>query len=62
MIQALLLSFQSLSDRRTIKKLPRLLLGFVGTVGMLIPFLNLLVPVLATAMAVHVVHSESRAT
>ncbi len=45
----------------TIKKLPRLLLGFIGTVGMLIPFLNLLVPVLAIAMAVHVVHSGNRA-
>lgn len=45
-----------------IQKLPRLLLGFIGTVGMLIPFFNLLVPVLATAMAVHMVHSGSRAT
>jgi uncharacterized protein involved in cysteine biosynthesis len=45
----------------SIQKLPRLLLGFVGTVGMLIPFFNLLVPVLATAMAVHMVHSGSRA-
>lgn len=45
----------------TIKKFPRLLLGFVGTAGMLIPFFNLLVPVLATAMAVHLVHSGNRA-
>lgn len=45
----------------TIKKLPRLLLGLVGTAGMLIPFFNLLVPVLATAMAVHLVHSGNRA-
>ena len=50
------------ASQGSIQKLPRLLLGFVGTVGMLIPFLNLLVPVLATAMAVHVVHSGSRAT
>jgi uncharacterized protein involved in cysteine biosynthesis len=28
---------------------------------MLIPLFNLLVPVLATAMAVHLVHSRSRA-
>ena len=49
------------ASQGTIQKLPRLLLGFVGTIGMLIPFFNLLVPVLATAMAVHVVHSGSRA-
>ena len=49
------------ASQGSIQKLPRLLLGFIGTVGMLIPFLNLLVPVLATAMAVHVVHSGNRA-
>jgi CysZ protein len=49
------------ASQGTIQKLPRLLLGFIGTVGMLIPFFNLLVPVLATAMAVHVVHSGNRA-
>ena len=49
------------ASQGSIHKLPRLLLGFIGTVGMLIPFFNLLVPVLATAMAVHVVHSGSRA-
>jgi uncharacterized protein involved in cysteine biosynthesis len=49
------------ASQGSIQKLPRLLLGFIGTIGMLIPFFNLLVPVLATAMAVHVVHSESRA-
>ena len=38
-------------------KLPRLMLGLVGTAGMLVPFVNLLVPVLATAMAVHLVHA-----
>jgi CysZ protein len=41
----------------TIRQLPRLLLGLFGTAGMLIPFFNLVVPVLATAMAVHMVHS-----
>jgi uncharacterized protein involved in cysteine biosynthesis len=41
----------------SIKKLPRLMLGLLGTAGMLVPFVNLLVPVLATAMAVHLVHS-----
>lgn len=40
----------------TMAKIPRLLLGLVGTAGMLIPFVNLLVPVIATAMAVHIVH------
>lgn len=40
-----------------IRKLPRTLLGLLGTAGMLIPFFNLVVPVLATAMAVHMVHS-----
>jgi CysZ protein len=50
------------ASQGSIQKLPRLLLGFIGTVGMLIPFFNLLVPVLATAMAVHMVHSGSRAT
>jgi uncharacterized protein involved in cysteine biosynthesis len=49
------------ASQGSIQKLPRLLLGFIGTVGMLIPYLNLLVPVLATAMAVHVVHSGNRA-
>lgn len=39
------------------RKLPRLLLGLAGTAGMLIPFFNLIVPVLATATAVHMAHS-----
>lgn len=38
-------------------KLPRLILGLLGAAGMLVPFVNLVVPVLATAMAVHMVHS-----
>lgn len=44
-------------EHGAIRKLPRLLLGLAGTVGMLIPFFNLIVPVLATATAVHMVHS-----
>lgn len=44
-------------EHGTIRKLPRLLLGLAGTVGMLVPFFNLIVPVLATATAVHMVHS-----
>jgi uncharacterized protein involved in cysteine biosynthesis len=38
-------------------KLPRLMLGLIGTVGMLVPLVNFLVPILATATAVHLVHS-----
>jgi CysZ protein len=44
-------------EHGSIRKLPRLLLGGVGTIAMLVPFFNLLVPVLATATAVHMVHS-----
>ena len=39
------------------RKLPRLLLGLTGTAGMMVPFFNLIVPVLATATAVHMAHS-----
>jgi uncharacterized protein involved in cysteine biosynthesis len=46
--------------RGSIATLPRLLLGLLGTAGMLIPFVNLLVPVIATAMAVHLVHGEDK--
>jgi CysZ protein len=42
-----------------IRKLPRLMLGLLGTAGMMVPIVNLFVPVLATAMAVHLVHSEN---
>lgn len=41
----------------SMRKLPRLLLGLTGTVGMMVPFFNLFVPVLATATAVHMAHS-----
>jgi CysZ protein len=34
----------------------RFLLGLIGTAAMLIPFVNLLVPVVVTAMAVHMTH------
>ncbi len=43
-------------DMAAFGKLPRLLLGLAGTAGMLIPVLNLFVPVVATAMAVHMAH------
>ena len=41
------------------KKLSRVILGLFGTAGMMVPLVNLFVPVLATAMAVHLVHSEN---
>lgn len=36
----------------------RFMLGLAGTAAMLIPFVNLLIPVIATAAAVHLVHGE----
>ncbi|MEP7349745.1 MAG: EI24 domain-containing protein [Sphingorhabdus sp.] len=45
----------------SIAKLPRLLLGLMATAAMLVPFVNLVVPVIATAMAVHMVHSNAKA-
>ena len=42
-------------------KLSRVMLGLFGTAGMMVPLVNLFVPVLATAMAVHLVHSEHSA-
>ena len=47
-------------SKGAIKTLPRLMLGLFGTAGMLVAFVNLLAPVLATAMAVHLVHSGNR--
>lgn len=44
-----------------INKLSRVMLGLFGTAGMMVPLVNLFVPVLATAMAVHLVHSENNA-
>jgi CysZ protein len=45
----------------TMNKLSRVMLGLFGTAGMMVPLINLFVPVLATAMAVHLVHSEFNA-
>lgn len=42
-------------------KLSRVMLGLFGTAGMMVPLANLFVPVLATAMAVHLVHAEHSA-
>lgn len=43
-----------------ISRLPRLMLGLAGTAAMLVPIVNLFVPVIATAMAVHMVHGDAR--
>jgi uncharacterized protein involved in cysteine biosynthesis len=40
--------------------LKRFLLGLVGTAALLIPFVNLLVPVVVTAMAVHMAHGSKQ--
>ncbi len=37
----------------------RVILGGAGTAAMLLPFINLIVPVIVTAWAVHLVHSNS---
>lgn len=44
-------------EHGAMRKLPRLLLGLAGTAGMMVPFLNLIVPIVATAAAVHMAHS-----
>jgi CysZ protein len=38
----------------------RFLIGLLGTAAMLIPFVNLIVPVVITAMAVHITHNKAR--
>ena len=46
-------------ESRTVKPLPNLtrtLLGLLGTVALSVPVLNLFVPILAVAMAVHISH------
>jgi CysZ protein len=42
----------------TLTKGKRFMLGLSGTAAMLIPFVNLLVPVVASAMAVHMTHQK----
>lgn len=44
-------------EHGAMRKLPRLLLGLAGTAAMMVPFLNLIVPIVATAAAVHMAHS-----
>jgi CysZ protein len=40
----------------SVKLLPRLTVGALGSAAMLVPVVNLLIPVIATAMIVHLVH------
>jgi CysZ protein len=42
----------------TLTKRSWLLIGLLGTAAMLLPFINILVPVVACAMAVHMVHMK----
>jgi CysZ protein len=46
-------------DKAAFGRFPRLMLGLAGTLGMLIPVINLFVPVVATAMAVHMAHLKA---
>ena len=39
-------------------RLSKFMLGMIGTAGMLLPFVNLFVPVIAVAMAVHMAHDR----
>jgi CysZ protein len=48
------------TDHGTLGRASRLMIGLIGTSAMLIPFVNLLVPVVATAMAVHMVHGQGK--
>lgn len=47
-------------DHARIARFPRLVLGLLATAAMLVPFVNLFVPVIATAMAVHLVHGTNK--
>ncbi len=47
-------------EQAALGKGPRLLLGLAGTAGMMVPLLQFIVPVVATATAVHMAHKKSR--
>ncbi len=49
-------------DHGELGRLTRFSIGLLGTVFMLIPFVNLIVPVVITAMAVHMTHGKTRGT
>ena len=44
------------STPERIAPVPRFVLGLIAAVGLGIPFLNLVVPVIAAAMAAHMIH------
>ncbi len=48
-------------DQPLISRWPRWLLGLIGTAGMMVPIVNFLVPVIATSMAVHLLHRSPKA-
>jgi CysZ protein len=49
-------------DHAELGRLTRFLIGLLGTAAMLVPFVNLIVPVVITAMAVHMTHGKTRGT
>ena len=57
-----MLGFRHGRAHKHMRKSDRLILGAAGTAGMMIPFVNLLVPVIATSMAVHLMHGEDEKT
>lgn len=57
-----MLGFRHGRAHKHMRKADRLILGAAGTAGMMIPFVNLLVPVIATSMAVHLMHGEDEKT
>jgi CysZ protein len=46
------------AEQGVLGKGSRMLLGFAGTAAMMIPFLQFIVPVVATASAVHMIHGK----
>jgi CysZ protein len=47
-------------DYAAMGNMRRTLIGLIGTAAMLVPFINFVVPVVITAMAVHMAHSQKR--
>ncbi len=45
---------------KALNKPDRFMLGILGTAGMMVPLVNLAVPVIATAMAVHLMHLKAK--
>jgi CysZ protein len=47
-------------DQGSVALLPRLTVGALGSAAMLVPVVNLLIPVIATAMIVHLAHGDTK--